>query len=172
MYDRRPFTPIVSSILALFLIGCGSVGNRVGDERSAAPGEPPPPDETEGVVQQDGGRMAAELTAAPTEIEPDQPVALRIVNRGEVGLGYGQPITAERWEDSTWVETEESRDAAWTMELLHVAPGGEGVEQEWPFLPGQRPDPGWYRFSKDVQADSANEQPERVVLRSRVKVRE
>jgi hypothetical protein len=64
------------------------------------------------------------------------------------------------------VETEESRQATWTMELLIVAPGQQGEAQRWPFLPGREAEPGWYRFSKQVFAGSGSDSAQFIVCAS------
>jgi hypothetical protein len=153
----------------LFITGCGTLGHR-GFERNAPTEDAPPPGAGEGVVEALDGRVAVELRAAPNEIRADQQVTLRVVNQGDVGLSYGRPVTVERWEGSAWVETQESRDAAWTMELLFVLPGREGVEQRWPFSVRHRPNPGWYRFSKQVRAEGVNDDQGPIVLHARVRV--
>lgn len=130
--------------------------------------DPPPVDETEGIVQE--GAAAVELLAEPSEITPDQQVVVRVANRGETGLGYGRPVTVERWEEGEWTETGESRNAAWTMEMLHVEAGELGVEQTWPFQPDRQAEPGWYRFTKHVNAETSGGEMVRMAVRARAKV--
>lgn len=157
----------VSLILAavgVMLAGCGTLKD------APASSVPPPPDESEGIVEKEDGRVAAELVADPAEIGLDGQVVLRVLNRGESGLSFGRPITVERWEESGWIETDESRNAAWTMELLFVASGEGGVEQPWPFLREHRPEPGWYRFTKQVQGENTSGDAPRLVVRERVQV--
>jgi hypothetical protein len=135
-------------------------------------GGAPPPHESESVVALDTsrGRAAAELVARPTGIAPSGSVVLQLQNRGDIRLVYGRPIWVERWDGQGWVETDESRNAAWTMEALFVAPRGGGVEQRWPFFGGHVPQPGWYRFSKSVGLDIASADREQFVVRARVRV--
>lgn len=134
----------------------------------------PPADPSEGLVQAEDGVVTAELVANPAGIAPDGRVKVRVVNRGTRALSYGRPITVEKWNGEAWVETEESRNAMWTMELLHVEPEKIGVEQAWPFLPDQRPESGWYRMTKHVSAESPDpdQDPVMLTIRTRVEVRE
>jgi hypothetical protein len=125
----------------------------------------------EGVVEVDGGRVAAELAVEPDRIDPDGRVVLRVVNHGERALSYGRPITAERWRENRWEETGESRETAWTMELLILDPGKTGVEQTWPFFPDQHPEPGWYRFTKLIQSEDSGDMI-RLTVRARVAVKD
>ena len=133
--------------------------------------EPPPADGSEGIVEAAQGRASGELVAEPDEIAPDGRVVLRVVNHGERMLSYGRPITVERWQKEQWEETEESRNTAWTMELLLLAPGKAGVEQTWPFLADQRPEPGWYRFTKVLQSEGGDDVV-RLTVRTRILVTE
>ncbi|MFQ3670545.1 MAG: DUF6087 family protein [Verrucomicrobiia bacterium] len=142
-----------------------------GTEHQWVPG-PPPAEEAKGIVTVSGTPVAAELKADPEEIAPQQAVTLRVINHGEVALNFGRPITVERWDGTAWVETEASRNTAWTMDLLYVQPEAKGPEQQWPFYQGPQPGPGWYRFTKDVQAEGTDGVPERLTLRARVHVRE
>jgi hypothetical protein len=132
----------------------------------------PPVHASEGVVARETslGRAAAELVADAVEILPTGRVVLRVENRGDSTFTYGRPIVVERWNGQAWVETVESREAAWTMELLIVRARETGVEQQWPFLPTHRPEPGWYRFTKSVQTENPPGDPEAMVVRARVRV--
>lgn len=164
---ERKLVPFLCVALALLFGACANVG-RQAPQASTGSGAAPPPAEDEGLVTVEGGRVAAELIATPAAIRAGDRLVLRVVNRGELGISFGRPLTVERWEGSAWVETPESRDAAWTMELLYVAPGGIGVEQPWPFLPDHQPDPGWYRFTKVVRPGVPN--ADQLTLRARVEV--
>jgi hypothetical protein len=115
------------------------------------------------------GVAAAELTAEPTTVAPGEPVELTVVNHGEVDLGYGRPITVERWDGEAWVETDESREAMWTMELLMLPAGQTGEAQTWPFAEDRTPEEGWYRFTKSVRAEAADGDTE-LTVRARVRV--
>lgn len=116
------------------------------------------------------GRAAAELIVSAAQIRPGESVKVQIANRGKTTLSHGRPVVVERWTGSAWEETPESRNSAWTMELLYVEPGRSGVEQTWPFQPEHRPSPGWYRLSKDLYAANGGGTPERLVARARVEV--
>ncbi|MCC5805929.1 MAG: hypothetical protein JJU00_06325 [Opitutales bacterium] len=158
--------------IALNLAGCG--GNDPASTESAANDAPPPADQSEGVVRADTGRIAAELIATPGKIQPDGRVRINVVNHGARALEFGRSFTVEKWDGESWVETRESLNAMWTMDLLFVEPGTTGEEQTWPFLPGQRPDPGWYRISQRVSADPPDPDgnPISLTIRTRVEVRE
>jgi hypothetical protein len=149
-------------LIPVLLSGCGTSAPRMSD--------PPPVDESEGVVEADGGRVAVELAVEPDQLDPDGRVVLRVVNHGEQPLSYGRPITAERWHEDRWEETAESRETAWTMELLMLDPGKTGVEQAWPFFKDQRPEPGWYRFTKLIQSADSGDMI-RLTVRARVLVK-
>jgi hypothetical protein len=156
---------LLGLVTASLAMACGGVG-------PTAQGQPGPAiHASEGTVtlETPAGQAAAELVATPREIGPDGTVILQVMNRGDVPLTYGRPIQVERWDGTSWVETEESRESAWTMELLIVQPGAPGVEQRWPFLETSRPDPGWYRFTKRVQPDTGAG-PTPVAVRTRVQV--
>jgi hypothetical protein len=56
------------------------------------------------------------------------------------------------------------------MELIMVRPHETGIEQRWPFLDAHHPEPGWYRFTKWIQAEHVAGDPERVAVRARVRV--
>jgi hypothetical protein len=58
------------------------------------------------------------------------------------------------------------------MELLIVQPGESGVPQPWPFLPNQEAEPGWYRFSKELYAETSSGDATRLLIRARVRVSE
>ncbi len=137
-----------------------------------APDDGPPADASEDVVEEetDAGTVAAELTADPTTVDPGEPVEIVVVNHGEVQLGYGRPITVERWDGAEWVETDGSRESVWTMELLMLPPGRTGVVQTWPFSEDDAPAAGWYRFTKSVHAESGEERSAELVIRARVRV--
>jgi hypothetical protein len=158
----------------LFLIvaaaGLAACGARAPGIDEGSP--PPPADESEGLVEvdTDEGLAAAELTAQPDEVEPGEAVSVRVENRGELTVSFGRPIVVERWDGQDWTETDESREAAWTMELLLLDPGQPGVEQIWPFLDDHTPEPGWYRFTKRLHAETAEGDPAELVIRARVRV--
>jgi hypothetical protein len=161
--------------LALLIAACALTLPACGRQMSPTPGASGPPvHESEGLVtlESPAGPASAELVAEPAEFAPDATVVLRLHNRGETALSYGRPIQVERWDGEAWVETEESRQAAWTMELLIVQGGQPGVEQTWPFQPTTRPEPGWYRFTKRVQAEPPGDEARQVAVRARVRVRD
>lgn len=142
---------------------------------SASPGgRIPLSDPSEGVVKADDGAVAAELIATPVEITEEGRVQVRVVNRGTRAVSFGRPVTVEKWNGEAWLETEESCNSMWTMDLLYVESGDTGVEQPWPFLPDQRPDAGWYRMTKQVSAEAPGPDQDHVSLtiRTRVEVRE
>jgi hypothetical protein len=155
---------------ALVLAACGGLE----DAPPIAPTdeEPPPVDASEGVVEAgtEDGQAAAELVADPEETSPDGEVILRIENRGEVDINYGRPITVERWDGDEWVETDESRESVWTMELLHLPAGESGVDQPWPFIEGHEPEPGWYRFTKQIYVEGESGESTELIVRARVRV--
>lgn len=155
---------------ALALAACGGLA----DAPPIAPAdeEPPPVDASEGVVEAEteDGQAAAELVADPEETPPGGEVSLRVENRGETALNYGRPITVERWDGEEWVETDESRESAWTMELLHVSAGEGGVDQPWPFTEGHEPEPGWYRFTKQIHVEHESGESTELLVRARVLV--
>ena len=165
----RPLIAAVAPMLFIFA-GCAATASPTAPGTDA--GGAPPLHESESVVALDTsrGRAAAELVARPAEIAPSGRVVLQVQNRGEVRLVYGRPISVERWDGQRWVETDESRNAAWTMEALLVEPRGGGVEQRWPFLEGHVPQPGWYRFTKSVGPDIVATDREQFVVRARVRV--
>jgi hypothetical protein len=158
----------------LLLAACVGLLPSCGRVVSPTPGASAPPvHESEGVVTLESPEEASvELVAAPAEIAPAGRVVLRLHNRGETALSYGRPVQVERWDGEAWVETEESRQAAWTMELLIVQGGQPGVEQEWPFQPTTRAEPGWYRFTKQVQAEPPGDEPRQTAVRARIRVRD
>lgn len=169
---RAPWRPqLILAVLAapLLVLACGGLSSPVapGDDTGGAP----PQHQSEGVVTVDtaGGAAAARLVADPAVIAPTGSVVLRVENRGDLRLLYGRPIVVERWDGSEWIETEESRNAAWTMELIILQPHQSGVQQRWPFREGSVPRPGWYRFTKRVQTDSGDPN---FVVRARVRVTE
>jgi hypothetical protein len=153
---HRTGTLLAAAAVLLALAACGEPT----PPRPDAPGEAPPEDPAAGVVEQDtdAGRAAAELTAEPDTVAPGEPVDLVLVNHGEVELGYGRPVTVERWDGEAWAETDESREAAWTMELLLLAPGQAGEAQTWPF--SDTPEEGWYRLTKTARAEGAGDDVE------------
>lgn len=153
--------PILLTIAAI--LGC-----QTSPERSSA-SDSPSPDSFEGVVET-GEEAAAELVATPKAIGPGGSVTLQIENHGQVGLHYGRPITVEHWDGAEWIETEGSRNVGWTMELLYIPAGETGVEQIWPFFPGEYPEPGWYRFTKLLHAEATSGDSPRLILRARVEV--
>jgi hypothetical protein len=162
---------ILITLFSLSLLACNHVNSDPMNHESNK-SAPPPPDASEGVVDADNGPIAAELIAEPEEIDASGRVALRVANRGERTLNYGRPIRVERWDGNTWRETEESLNAAWTMELLIVQPGETGVPQPWPFLPDQEAGPGWYRFTKELYAETSSGDATRLLIRTRVRVTE
>jgi hypothetical protein len=167
---RSRTLPIVIALATPVLLAvCGHVGPTAPGDDSGAP-----PSQSEGptIIETSRGRAAAELVAEPSEIAPGSRVILRVENRGEVGLAYGRPILVEQWDGGEWVETDESRQTAWTLELILVRPQQSGVEQRWPFVASYTPRPGWYRFTKQIQTEDTNREPERFVVRARVRVLE
>lgn len=112
------------------------------------------------------------LKASPEQVRPGERVTLQVVNLGEATLSFGRPITVERWEEGEWVETPESRESFWTMDLLWAQAHDRGPEQHWPFLSEQVPPPGWYRFTKHLQAEDAEGGAVSFYLRARVQVEE
>lgn len=164
---HRPF------LIALFSFGAFACNHANSDSMSNESNDsaPPDPDTSEGVVEADDGPIAAELTAEPKEIDPSGTVAIRVANRGERPINYGRPIRVERWDGETWRETEESLNAAWTMELLIVQPGEMGVAQPWPFLRDHEAETGWYRFTKELYAETSSGDATRLVVRARVQVK-
>jgi hypothetical protein len=155
----------------LLLAACGE------EERPAAPGidegpaaEAPPEDPSEAVVEAeaDEGTVAAELTVGPERISPGEQTTANVVNHGEVPIGYGRPIGVERWDGEAWVHWPPADEAAWTMELLLLGPGETGVDEAFPFT-DERPEPGWYRLTKDVHAESTGDPPQ-LTIRARVLV--
>jgi hypothetical protein len=165
----RMLRAIVAPMMFIFA-GCAAASSPTAPGPEA--GGAPPPHESESVVALDTsrGRAAAELVARPTEIAPSGRVVLQLQNRGDVRLVYGRPISVERWDGQDWIETEESRNAAWTMDALFLEPRGGGVGQRWPFLEGHVPQPGWYRFTKSVGLDIVSTDREQFVVRARVRV--
>lgn len=166
------FPLLASALFALSLVGCGS--NEASIPEPMPTVTPPLADDSEGRVEAEDGKVAAELIATPILIPPDGRVQVSVVNRGDKALNFGRPITVERWDGAAWVETEESRNAAWTMELFDLEPGTTGEEQTWPFHPDQRPEPGWHRISKHVSAEPPGPGQDSISLtiRTRVEVRE
>ena len=165
---------VVIAFFGCLLAACNGAGTPAESNGETEAGTPPAPDVSEGIVERADGRVAAELETEPETIEADEQVTLRVTNRGETGLSYGRPITVERWDGENWVETEESRNAMWTLELLYVEPGETGVEQTWPFRSDHRPETGWYRLSKELHADEdvdVDGEPARLMIRSRARVR-
>ncbi len=162
----RPF------LIALFSFGAFACNHAGSDSMSNESSEsaPPEPDASEGVVKADDEPIAAELVAEPKATDPSGPITLRVANRGERPINYGRPIRVERWDGETWRETEESLDAAWTMELLIVQPGETGVAQPWPFLRDHEAGPGWYRFTKELYAETASGDATRLRVRARARV--
>ena len=130
----------------------------------------PPFDGSEGVVEAIDGRAAGKLWIDRDEIAAGEQVVLQVRNRGEVALGFGRPVRVEFWEGEDWVETEASRHSAWTMDYLYAFPGQEGIEQIWPFRGGEDPQPGWYRFTKAVNAEDPEGESAQMQLRARVRV--
>jgi len=159
---------LTAILLPVLLIGCGGVDVTGPSDPQGAP----PLDASEGVVavQTSRGRAAAELLAGPAEIAPGGQVIVRVANRGDLQLAYGRPIRVERWDGSAWIETEDSRQAAWTMELILLGPQQVGVEQRWPFSSGQTPRSGWYRFTKHVHVEGTTNEAERFTVMARVRV--
>lgn len=162
---RRPL--LLALVVLLALAACAELRPPAID----APEEEPPADAAEGVVEEetDEGLAAAELTAEPEVVAAGEPVEVVLDNRGEVELSYGRPVTAERWDGEQWVETEASREAVWTMELLILPPGEPGQTQAWPFVEDHTPEPGWYRFTKTAHAATADGEAE-LTVRARVQV--
>jgi hypothetical protein len=163
LWKRAALLAILAPAL---MAGCGGA-------RLTAPSDAGPPlDESEGlmVVETSSGRAAAELVAQPAEIAPGDPVVLRVANRGNLRLGYGRPITVERWDGREWIETEDSRDTAWTLELLLLTPNQTGAQQMWPFRDGDDSRSGWYRFTKHLQTEDQTGEAERFAVRARVRV--
>jgi hypothetical protein len=152
---------------ALALLAGGACAQSVAP-RSAVPA--PPAEAGEKTVRSADGRATATLLVSSDQIQPGERVQVQVANRGLVAINYGRPVTVERWTGSAWEETAESRDTAWTMELLQVEPGRSGVEQPWPFQPGRRMTPGWYRFSKVLFFDSGGQASGQLVVRARVEV--
>ncbi len=160
--------PLVLALAtALALLGGGACAQSV-TPRSAV--SAPPTDAAEKTVSSADGRAAAALLVSSDQIRPGESVKVQVANHGLVAINYGRPVTVERWTGSAWQETRESRDTAWTMELLQVEPGRSGVEQPWPFQSGQRPTPGWYRFSKELYPANGGQGSEPFVIRARVEV--
>jgi hypothetical protein len=162
-------------LFAFVIAACGGFvdvdpGFGEGDDAPAAP----PTDESEGVVEleTEAGIAAAELVAEPDQISPDGSAVIRVENRGDVDLGYGRPVTVERWDGEAWVETDESREAVWTMELLLVGPAESGVDQPWPFMEDQDVEPGWYRFTKRIHVEDETGDAGELIVRARVLVTE
>lgn len=156
----------------LLLAACGP------DEQPGAPGiddgpaaEEPPADDTDGVVEQgtDEGSAAAELVVEPASIPPDGEASVTVVNHGDVTLGYGRPISVERWDGDQWVRWEPADEVAWTMELLMLEAGQTGVEQTFPFAE-EAPDPGWYRLTKQIVPETTGEDPGEIIVTARVLV--
>jgi hypothetical protein len=170
MYSKS-FHWIAAVVIALTLAGCGNT-DPIPSGSTSFPA-PPPADPAEGLVQSDDESVAAELIATPAVISPDERTQVRVLNRGSEPLGFGRPFTIEKWDGEAWVETEDSLNSMWTMDMLYVEPGAAGVEQAWPFLPDHRPEAGWYRFTKHVSAEPSTpgQNPVSLTLRSRVEVR-
>ena len=161
---------LIAIFLPALLTACGQVGVTSPTDTSTTP----PRDDSQGVVAvaASRGRAAAELVAQPTEIEPGDRTVVRVANRGDLRLGYGRPLKVERWNGREWIETDESRQTAWTMELILLEPDQIGVEQPWPFRDGQRPQAGWYRFTKQIHVEDTANTPERLTVTGRVRVLE
>lgn len=157
---------MLATAIAVF-VG-GACAQSTAPRSAAAPA--PPTEASEETVRSADGRAAAALIVSAARIRPGESVKVQIANRGQVALNYGRPVIVERWTGSAWEETPESRNTAWTMELLQVEPGRSGVEQTWPFQPEHRPPAGWYRFSKDLYAGNGGSNPERLIVRTRVEV--
>ena len=160
---------ILITLFSLGLLACNHVNSDPMNHETNN-SAPPPPDASEGVVEADDEPIAAELRAEPEEIAPSGRIEVRVVNHGERTLNFGRPVRVERWDGEAWRETEESLNAAWTMELLILAPGETGVAQPWPFLAVQNAEPGWYRFTKEVYAETSSGNATRMVIRARVEV--
>lgn len=150
----------------LSMLGCAGT-ERDGVESEEPPGEDPAAE----VFEAMDGRAVAQWRVEPKRFDGDGQVVLQVVNRGELPLNYGRPILVEGWDGSAWSETEGSRQSMWTMDLLQVGPGEAGIEQTWPFRREADPEPGWYRFTKQVYAESDGGETEQMLLRGRVEVR-
>ena len=165
---------LMATVASMLLVCAGCAASDSPTAPGTDAGGAPPLHESEGVVALDTsrGRAAAQLVARPTEMAPSGRVVLQVHNRGDVRLVYGRPIWVERWDGQQWVETDESRNAAWTMDALSVEPGRGGVEQRWPFLEGSVPQPGWYRLTKSVSLnlDIGSTDREQFIIRARVRV--
>lgn len=165
---RVPSLLVALAATALFL---GSACAQPAAPRASASAAPAA-DASEQTVRSSDGRAAAELVVSIARIRPGDQVKVQIANRGQVALNHGRPVVVERWNGSAWEETAESRNTAWTMELLQVEPGRSGVEQAWPFQPEHRPAPGWYRLTKDLYSADGSRDPEGFVVRARIEVAE
>ncbi len=164
------YQSILIALLSISLMACNHRDSGPSDDNSAE-SSPPEPDASEGVVEAEDEPIAAELRAEPGEIDSSDRIEVRVVNHGERTLNYGRPVRVERWDGEAWRETEESLNAAWTMELLILAPGETGVAQPWPFLAQQNAEPGWYRFTKEVYAETSSGDATRLLVRARVRVK-
>lgn len=161
----RPFHPLVCALTATFALLAGSAC-----AQSSKSATPPPEDPSEATVRSADERAAAALTVSAAQIRPGETVNVQVANRGEVAVNHGRPLVVEHWTGTAWEETTDSRNTAWTMELLHVEPGRSGLEQPWPFQSGQKPPPGWYRFTKDLHPSESGSAPKPLVVRTRVEV--
>ena len=159
---------LIAMLVPALLTACGQVGVTSPSQTPTAP----PGDDALGIVavETPRGRAAAELVAQPAEMGPGGRTVVRVANRGNLRLGYGRPLKVEWWNGQAWVETDESREAAWTMELILLEPNEIGVEQRWPFREGQRPQAGLYRFTKQVHVEDTANTPERITVMARVRV--
>jgi hypothetical protein len=161
----RPLLLILAVSGALFGSACAQPASP-----RASTSAPPPTDASEQTVRSSDGRAAAQLVGSSGRIGPGERVTVHVANRGQVALNHGRPMVVERWNGSAWEETAESRNTAWTMELLQIEPGRSGVEQTWPFHADHRPVPGWYRLTKDLYTADGARDPERLFVRARVEV--
>ncbi|MCC5835131.1 MAG: hypothetical protein JJU20_10390 [Opitutales bacterium] len=148
-------------LLGLLAVACGE---RAGEL------DGPPVHASEGVVEALDGRAAGELWVDREQMTVGEQLVVQVRNRGELALGFGRPVMVERWDGEGWVETEASRRSAWTMDYLYAFPGEEGIEQVWPFGGTEVSEPGWYRFTKRVNAEDLDGESTQLELRARVRV--
>src|SRR5690625_7149460 len=109
------------ALLAFILIfaGCSHVGQNQNT-----------PDSSENIVKK--GKTAAELLVEPTVLEQGESSLIQIANHGETPLEFGRPFKVEKQTDDKWQETEASKNAIWTMELLNLTPAEAADDKKWP----------------------------------------
>lgn len=106
------------------------------------------------------GEAAIELVLDKRTMDAGDQLSVRLVNRGDVQLMTGLPISVSRWNGERWVRIEQH--GFWPDVGILLKPGGRTEAQTWPF--GGLPEPGRYRLTKSARYEGGEVDRELVAV--------